>query len=247
VALFRAYLTAYGMDEYTYWGANLSCIETDITIPFLLDLKPLKTWLNYAIEKGFKIFKIKVSGKIEEDSCLLSIAHEILKDSLDEFIIRLDGNQGFTEKTYLKFQDIIEKKGFKIQCFEQPLEKDDFSGMKNVKKHSHIPIILDETVFNTHDLYRVISENICDGVNIKVAKSGVIESKKMIDIAKKHNLKLMIGCMTETMIGLSAGIYLACGTGNFDFIDLDSIFYLTHRNHYGNITITPPAFLIKKL
>ncbi|HOP86675.1 MAG TPA: enolase C-terminal domain-like protein [Syntrophorhabdaceae bacterium] len=244
VALFRAYLNVIGIDEYTYWGARLKNLETDITIPFLTDLNAINSWLNYGIKKGFKIFKLKLSGDVIQDILLLSKVNEILNDSTSSHTIRLDGNQGFTEKTFLKLQDIMEKKGYIIQCFEQPLKKNDFSGMKVIKKYSHIPIILDETVFSSCELNRVISENICDGVNIKVAKSGILESKRMIEIAKRHKLKLMIGCMTETMIGLSAGIYLACGTGQFDFVDLDSIYYIRHKRNYGNINLVPPFFFI---
>jgi len=244
VALFRAYLNANGIDEHIYWGANLKILETDITIPFLTDLNSINSWLNYAIKKGFKIFKLKLSGDVKQDIPLLSRVYEILNDFTSGYKIRIDGNQGFTEKTFLKLHDIIEKKGYSIEFFEQPLKKNDFLGMKIIKKYSHFPIILDETVFNSHELNHVISENICDGVNIKVAKSGILESKRMIEIAKRYNLKLMIGCMTETMIGLSAGIYLACGTGQFDFVDLDSIYYIAHKRNYGNINLVPPFFFI---
>lgn len=247
VALFRAYLSAYDIDEHSFWGAKLSHIETDITIPFLTDFASLNTWLRYAIKKGFKEFKIKISGKVEQDIHIISTVHEILKESLERFTMRLDGNQGFNEKTFFKLHDLLEKKGISIQCFEQPLLKNDFSGMKAVKKYSNIPIILDETVFNINDLERVLTENICDGINIKIAKSGINESKNMIELAKKYNLKLMIGCMTETMVGLSSGIFMASGTGKFDFIDLDSIYYLNHKRNYGNIYLTPPFFFIKSV
>ncbi|MCX7965160.1 MAG: hypothetical protein N2596_00845, partial [Syntrophorhabdaceae bacterium] len=247
VALFRAYLTSQNQNEHSFWGANLTHIETDITIPFLTVLEPLKRWLDDCIKKGFRIFKIKVIGDIELDTHLLLNVYGILQDSLEEFKIRLDGNQGFTEKSFFKLQDIIEKKGIHIECFEQPLLKNNYTGMKNVKKYSHFPVILDETVFNADDMYRAISEDICHGVNIKVAKSGIYESKKIIDLAKKHHLKLMIGCMTETMVGLSAGIYMACGTGVFDFIDLDSIYYLKYKKHYGNIHLLTPFYFISDL
>lgn len=245
VALFRAYITNHGIDEHNYWGAKLNRLETDITIPFSSNLNHIKTWLNYVVDEGFKIFKVKVSGNVEQDERLISFIIEVLKNSVDGYTIRLDGNQGFAEKTFLKFQDILEKRGYKIDCFEQPLQKDDFSGMKNIKKHSTIPIILDETIFNLKDLERALSDNMCDGINIKIAKSGIMESKRMIELAKKNNLKLMVGCMTETMVGLSAGIYMASGTGEFDYIDLDSVYYITHRKHYENIEVGSSFFNIK--
>ena len=54
-------------------------------------------------------------------------------------------------------------------------------------------------------------------------------------------MKLMIGCMTETMVGLSAGICLAAGTGAFDYVDLDSIHFLHHRGAGGRVVATGGA------
>lgn len=246
LALFRAYLENRGIGEHEYWGARLHEIETDITIPFITEKEPLDRWLRYAIKKRFKVFKIKVSGGVEADIPFLHYIHSILSDSLKVFTIRLDGNQGFTGKGLLKFSDHIEKKGIKIELFEQPLLKDDYKGMKAVRKKTRFPIIIDETVFNSKDLIFAISEDICDGINIKIAKSGVLESLRMIEIARKNNLRLMAGCMTETMVGLSAGIHMTAGSGVFDFIDLDSIYYMHHRNIYDGIQMNPPFFTIKQ-
>ncbi|OPY75853.1 MAG: L-Ala-D/L-Glu epimerase [Syntrophorhabdus sp. PtaU1.Bin058] len=57
-------------------------------------------------------------------------------------------------------------------------------------------------------------------------------------------MKTMIGCMTETMVGLSTAIHMAAGTGAFDYIDLDSIHFLYHRNRYNTLTIDGPRFII---
>ncbi|MCX8109658.1 MAG: hypothetical protein N3D15_00195 [Syntrophorhabdaceae bacterium] len=244
VALFRAYLKTLNKNEHQFWGSKTNEIETDITIPFITEKEPLDRWLRYSVKKGFKIFKIKVSGHIEEDIKLLSYIYGFLSNSLGAFHIRLDGNQGFTAHSLMRFLEKIERKGFDIQLFEQPLLKNDYKGMEAVKKNSRIPIILDETVFNGDDMTRVTSYGLCDGVNIKVAKSGVSESLNITNTARKHGLKLMVGCMTETMVGLSTGIYMASGNGVFDFVDLDSVFYLHHKNIYDDILLKPPFFVI---
>ncbi len=89
-----------------------------------------------------------------------------------------------------------------------------------------------------------MEENLCDGVNIKIAKSGILGSQKILAMAKKHSLRVMIGCMAETIVGLSAGIHMAAGTGAFDYIDLDSIYFLHHKKRYGTLTIDGPRFII---
>jgi L-Ala-D/L-Glu epimerase len=243
-AMFRADLQSKGLQEYHYWGGKAKTIETDITIPFLTDRSVLRKWLRYAVAKGFRTFKVKVSGDVEQDSKLLSTVVEALREAMDRFTLRLDGNQGYTVRGFGQMADFIVKNGYDVECFEQPLLKADYKGMKEIKKYSPIPIILDETIFTTADLARALSEDLCHGVNIKIAKSGIRESRKIFDLAKRERLKLMIGCMTETMVGLSAGVFLAAGTGGFDYIDLDSIHLLHCKNQYDGITVKGPTFTV---
>lgn len=245
VALFRAYLKNKNIAEHAYWGAKSLTLETDITIPFITNEVSLKAWMDYILSKNFKTYKLKVSGKINRDKKILSSVYSILNNELNEFILRLDGNQGCTQETFLKMLGFIEKNNYRIQLFEQPLKKNDFKGLKFIRKHSPIPIILDETIFTNKDLEYAIEHNLADGVNIKIAKSGISESARIMQTAKKYNLKLMLGCMTETMVGLSAGIYLGSGTGAFDFIDLDSVYFLHYKNQYDNIVIQNSGFIIQ--
>jgi L-alanine-DL-glutamate epimerase-like enolase superfamily enzyme len=245
VALFRASLSHQGISEHDRFGGKSKALETDITIPYTTDLEALKRWMEYAFKKRFTLYKLKVSGHIDEDKRLLSEAHRLLKNHLDTFAIRLDGNQGFTEKTYLHFVDLLIKNDYRIELFEQPLPKDDRKGLKEIKKRSPVPIILDETVFDVADLGRAIDDDLGHGINIKVAKSGISESLRLYEGAKKYGLKLMIGCMVETMVGLSAGINLAAGAGGFDYIDLDAIHFLRHRKSYGTIDITGAGYIIQ--
>lgn len=201
--------------------------------------------MEYAFGKKFTIYKLKVSGNINDDKRLFSEVHRLLKNHVDKFTIRLDGNQGFTTETCLDFLDFITKNDYRIELFEQPLPKDDFKGLKEIKKRSPVPIILDETVFNGADLDHAIKDDLCHGINIKVAKSGINESLRLLREAREHGLKLMIGCMTETMIGLSAGINLAAGNGGFDYIDLDAVHFLHHRMSYGAIDIIDAAYVVR--
>lgn len=244
VALFRAYLKSKGLSEHHYWGSKNTQLETDITIPFITDSALLEKWIKYAIGHGFAIFKLKVSGDVEQDIKLMSMVHRMLKEKMGRFTLRLDGNQGYTEKTFRQMSTFIMKQGYSVELFEQPLPKADYKGLKEIRKHSPIPIILDETIFTCEDLRHAIENALCDGINIKIAKSGMAESRRIFETARKYGLKLMIGCMTEAMIGLSAGIYFASGTGGFDYIDLDSIYLLYHKNHYNGITIKGPVFTI---
>lgn len=243
-ALFRASLKEKNITEHKYWGGKLTELETDITIPFIMDEVSLRKWMNYILRKKFRIYKLKVSGNVERDKHILSLVYSILKDNVEKFILRLDGNQGYNGRTFLRFMDFIEKNNYKIELFEQPLKKKDYKGFKFIKKRSFLPIILDETVFTYADLEYAIKEDLAWGVNIKIAKSGISETIKIMETATKYNLKLMIGCMTETIIGLSTAVYLALGTAKFDFIDLDSIYFLRYNKQYDKLLIRDCKFII---
>ncbi|MHC5001303.1 MAG: enolase C-terminal domain-like protein [Planctomycetota bacterium] len=153
--------------------------------------------------------------------------------------MRLDGNQGFTCDSALRLLDELDEK---IDLFEQPLKYNDYSGMEQLCKKAPLPIIADETVFSVKDCQRVIEHGLAHGINIKIAKSGIAQTRQIIKLAKKARLKLMIGCMTETMAGLSTAIYCAMGTGTFDYIDLDSVHFLRHHEQYQNIVTDGPAY-----
>ena len=113
----------------------------------------------------------------------------------------------------------------------------DYKGMEQLYSKAPLPIIADETVFSVQDCQRVIDRGLAHGINIKIAKSGITQSRQIIEMAKKAKLKLMIGCMTETIVGLSTAIYCAAGSGVFDYIDLDSVHFLYAHYHYQDITI----------
>lgn len=244
VALLRASLAARGVGEHRHWGGRKAEIATDITIPFIPDAAAMHAWLATAIRAGFATYKVKVSGDLDADLALVRDIDRTLRGRLGRYTIRLDGNQGYTAGSYLKMLERLGREKIGIELFEQPLRKDDFAGMKRLRGRSATPVILDETVFCAADCRRVIDEGLGDGVNIKIAKSGIAESQEILKLARRAGLKLMIGCMTETMVGLSAGIYLAAGTGAFDYVDLDSIHLLFHRNRYGDITLAGDRYRI---
>lgn len=244
VALFRARLTVLGITERVYWGGKTRTIETDITIPFTPNRAFLTRWINYHSKKGFITYKLKVSGQVDQDKELIGFVGSTLKNSLDDFTLRLDGNQGYNTETFQRILDYIEKHDVPVELFEQPLRKNDLEGLEEISRWSSIPIILDETVLTEDDAEAVAERHLGHGINIKIAKSGIRGSAAIIAVAKRCDLKLMIGCMTETVVGLSAAVNLAAGTGIFDYVDLDAIFLLHHKNRYGDLTLEGPSFVL---
>ena len=245
VALFRANLAYRGEGELAFWSAREKTLETDITIPFLTDRDELLAWLNHVSRVGFRAYKVKVSGRCEADLSLVGTVHEFLRRRCPQFTIRLDGNQGFTQRGCLMLLNRLARNGVAVELMEQPLPKDQYKALKHLAKSSPVPVILDETVFTAEQCRRVADDGLGHGVNIKIAKSGIAESAAILRIARSAGLKLMIGCMTETMIGLSAGIRLAAGTAAFDYVDLDAAHLMFGPARQQGITVSGPRYLLK--
>jgi L-alanine-DL-glutamate epimerase-like enolase superfamily enzyme len=244
VAAFRARLACEGRSEQAYWGSTTRRLETDITIPLTSDEAALGRWLRYAARKGFACFKVKVGGDSSQDRRLLSFVRAHLDRMGRPYSLRLDGNQGFTQRSFGRLVGFIEREGLSVELIEQPLPKEDLAGSARLRRMSRIPILLDESVVTISDLERAIGHGACDGVNIKIAKSGISGSAGLIDLARASGLSLMIGCMTETWVGLSAAVYLASGTGVFDYVDLDAVHFLHGPRSWNGLRLEGPHIII---
>ena len=244
VALFRACLASREVPEHLYWGGRSGRIETDITVPILTDKRMLVPWIERAARKGFTAYKVKVSGNLAQDREIVAFIYRLLGEKIARFRLRLDGNQGYTAETFLAFVDFLQEMRFAVELFEQPLPRNAFEGLAYIKERCPIPLILDETILTVEDAQRAVDHNLCHGINIKIAKSGIGESMKLLELARRHGMKLMAGCMIETMVGLSAAVFFAAGTGAFDFIDLDAVHFLYGENTYPGIGRVGPSFFI---
>ena len=101
--------------------------------------------------------------------------------------------------------------------------------MDYIAKRSSIPIFADESVKTFSDAKQVIESTNIQGINIKMMKSGIADSFRIIDLAKAAKKDLMLGCMLETRRGISFSLALACGTGAFKYLDLDSHLLLNEK------------------
>ena len=114
-----------------------------------------------------------------------------------------------------------------LEWIEQPLPEEDLDGLRQLRQISPIPIFADEPVRTARDIPRLAG--CVDGVNIKVMKAGGLrEALRMIAVARAHGLQVMLGCMIETSLGITAAAHLA---PLVDWADLD-----------GNQTVTNDPF-----
>ena len=93
----------------------------------------------------------------------------------------------------------------------------DITGLKFVRENSSLPIIADESVKRASDIPRL--SGVVDGINIKLVKcGGLLEALRMIHVARAHGLLVIVGCMIESSLGITAAAHLS---PLVDYADLD--------------------------
>jgi L-alanine-DL-glutamate epimerase-like enolase superfamily enzyme len=156
-----------------------------------------------------------------------------------------DGNQGLSVSHAIQWAHQVEKAKIKIVFLEQPFRKHDVRAMKIFRSRCRLPLFADESVLTASDAVRLFEAAAADGVNIKVAKSGLLGALDIIRTAQRFQKRLAIGCMEESKLGLAASVHLACGTGVFEWVDLDSVFLLESAPLRGGFLIKGPKLSVK--
>jgi len=173
---------------------------------------------------GFKVIKVKLGR--DNDRELIRIIR-----SVTDVPVYVDANQGWTDRQQsLDMICWLQEQG--VLLVEQPMLKTDIDGNAWVTAHSPLPIIGDESVQRFADVER--AKGVYHGINVKLMKSaGMYEAKRMVDKAHELDLKILIGCMSETSCASLAAAALA---PQCDWADIDGPF-LTTNNPYQTPTL----------
>lgn len=158
--------------------------------------------------EDYRILKIKLgSGKDKE------IVDRIRQDT--DKLIRVDANEGWTLEEAKEMCNWLADQN--VELIEQPLKAEELHLMKELKQASPIPLIADENCINSEDIPKLVDS--FHGINIKLMKcGGCFEVSKMIRSAHESELKVMLGCMVESSVGITAMSQFA---SQADFLDLD--------------------------
>lgn len=128
---------------------------------------------------------------------------------------RVDANCGWSAEQAINNSQELAALG--VEFIEQPLPADDWEGARRVFAESALPIMADESCISEGDVDRCYEH--FHGVNIKLVKcGGLTPARRMIARAKKLDMKTMVGCMTESTVGISA---IAQVLPLLDYVDMD--------------------------
>jgi len=207
-----------GIPVYRMWGLDPSRAPRS-TFTIGLDT-PERVHAKVVEAAEYPILKIKL-GTDRDVEILRTIR------SATDRELRVDANCGWTVKHAIAMLPVLEE--FGVTVLEQPLVPDDLDGLGEIRRRATIPLIADESCLTSSDIPRLAGK--VDGINIKLAKCGSLrEALRMIAVARAHHMTVMVGCMIESSLAITAAAHF---TPLVDIVDLDGAALLAEDPFVG--------------
>lgn len=195
-----------GIPVYRMWGLDPAKAPRSTFTIGIDTVEKLKVKVQEA--EQYPILKIKLGT--DRDLEILQTIRGLTRKEL-----RVDANTGWNVKQAIRMLPVLEE--FGVTVLEQPLPAGDLEGLATVTRASRIPVIADESCLVAADIPGLVGK--VDGINIKLAKCGSLrEAIRMIAVARAHHMMVMVGCMIETSIAITAAAHF---TPLVDIVDLD--------------------------
>lgn len=228
-ALDCAYWDLFGkLENKSFSGINQLENKTLAESSITISIAEIDEQIRKIENSSWNKFKVKCNGfNLKNTEKLLNLNRNIA----------LDANASFTKEDCLFIQ---ETSGFqKLKYIEQPLEIGNFGILKN---GNSVNWMADEDCQDITFLEKLKPHY--SSINIKLMKcGGLTPALEMITEAKKLGYKIMLGCMTESSIGISAGCAIA---GLLDFADLDGANLISNDYATGSFVDNGKIILSEK-
>jgi L-alanine-DL-glutamate epimerase-like enolase superfamily enzyme len=196
-----------GQPVWKLWGLS---IETTPLSNYTIGIDSIEVMVAKMKEfPGWPIYKIKLGTDRD-----VEIVRSLRRHTDATF--RVDANCGWTAEQTIRYAPQLKELG--VEFIEQPLPADRAEEMKRVGAESVLPIIADENCIAEADVARCHQAGF-RGINIKLTKcGGLTPARRMIAEARRLGLSVMVGCMTESSVGISA---IAQLLPLLDYVDMD--------------------------
>ncbi|MBC9794719.1 dipeptide epimerase [Sinomicrobium weinanense] len=192
------------------WGYNTE--KYPIT-NYTIGIATIEKMVEKMQEKPWPLYKIKLGTN--HDVAII----KTLREHTDA-TFRVDANCAWTPEETIENSYQLKELG--VEFIEQPLKADNWEGMKKVLAKSALPVIADESCIVESDVEKCRGH--FHGINIKLTKcGGLTPARRMIEKARSLGLKVMVGCMTESTVGISA---IAQLLPQLDYVDMDGAMLL---------------------
>jgi len=177
----------------------------------------------------FPIIKVKLGS--ENDAARLAA----IRAARPDVILRIDANAAWSaEEAIRQIERILP---YDLEMIEQPVARDDFAGLAAVQAACPVPVVADESVQSLADLDKLAAAGV-QGINVKLMKvGGLAPALAILQRARALGLRVMLGCMIETSLGVTAMAHLA---GFAEWLDLDAPLLLAN-DPFDGVTIDRQA------
>ena len=207
-----------GIPVYRMWGLDPARAPRS-TFTIGLDT-PERVHAKVVEAAEYPILKIKL-GTDRDVEILRTIRNATDRE------LRVDANCGWTVKHAIAMLPVL--KEFGVTVLEQPLVPQDLDGLGEIRRRATIPLIADESCLTSSDIPGLAGK--VDGINIKLAKCGSLrEALRMIAVARAHHMTVMVGCMIESSLAITAAAHF---TPLVDIVDLDGAALLAEDPFVG--------------
>lgn len=217
MALLDALTRSYGMPLYAFFGGASTSVETDLSIPLVAPEHAYQLAEDILL-KGINSIKVKIGSDLHEDVERV----EAIREGAPGLPITLDANQGYTPDEALLCLEALDDRDIRPLMLEQPVHKDDFEGLRYVTQHTSVPVFADESASSVAAVARLIAMGAVRGINIKLMKTGIVESLDIAALCRATQTQLMVGAMIESRLAISFAAHFVAGLGGFRYIDLDT-------------------------
>lgn len=212
-----------GKPVYELWGLTLDRIPQS---NYTIGIDAIEKMVEKLREQpDWPIYKIKLGSPDD-----LAMVRRLREET--QAVFRVDANCGWREEQCLQMAEPLKQLG--VEFIEQPLPADQDDAMRRLYRSSPLPLIADESCIVEEDVPR------CDGafhgVNVKLVKcGGLTPARRMLEDARRRGLKTMVGCMTESSVGISA---IAQLLPLLDYVDMDGA-TLLREDIADGVRVTP--------
>lgn len=230
IALHDHWARQLGQPLYRLWGLNPARAPlSSLTLSIAQDEDELRRRVRAA--EGFPILKLKLgTGDLEADEAIV----RLVRQETDAHLC-VDANSAWSVKEAAYITPRLASYG--LLFVEQPIPRadvEDWHRLRRLLPHDLPPLIADESVRQADDILALAGA--ADGINIKLSKAGGLrEARRMITLSRVLGMQVMLGCMVESSVGITAAAHLA---PMVDFADLDGNLDVANDPYVGVIMET---------
>lgn len=183
-----------------------------VSTAFTISISSLEEMAQMAADRPqYPIIKLKLGS----DDDIGRVA--AVRNARPDVKLYVDANAGWLPDEAVKIAAALAP--YHIEMIEQPVPGGDIEGLGYIQKHTDIPIVADESVQSIDDIEELAKAGV-QGINLKLMKlGGLAPAMQMLRRGRELGLKIMLGCMAETSLGVTAMAHLSAWA---DWIDLDA-------------------------